>query len=294
MSKITKSGYVALIGLPNSGKSTIMNAMLDIKLSIISPKPQTTRRRVLGILNKPELQAIFLDTPGILEPKYNLQKKMMKSLEASVEDADLLILISDVSKKQHPAEVDLITLNQQKKPVILLLNKIDLVEKQELLPLIEIYSAWYKFVSIIPISALKTDGLDTVEKAIADSLPEHPPYYPEDILSEHPERFFVAELIREQIFNRFQQEIPYSTEVQIEEFKERSSAKDFISATIFVERRSQKGIIIGKNGSAIKQISSAARADIESFLGRNVFLQLNVKVNENWRKDDIKLKRLGY
>jgi GTP-binding protein Era len=289
-----KAGYVTLIGLPNSGKSTFMNTILDIKLSIISAKPQTTRRRILGILNKPSLQAIFLDTPGIIEPKYNLQKKMMHSMQTSIEDADLLILIVDACQKMHPVKIDLPTLNNKNIPCILLLNKIDLIDKKRLLPLIDSYSKWYDFISIIPISALKTDGLKEVEKAIFEALPDHPPYYPDDILSEHPQRFFVAELIREQIFHRFQQEIPYSTEVQIEEFKERAGGKDFISATIFVERKSQKGIIIGQKGAAIKQISSSARNDIEAFLGRDVFLQLNVKVNENWRKDDKKLKRLGY
>jgi GTP-binding protein Era len=245
-------------------------------------------------LNKPSLQAIFLDTPGIVEPKYNLQKKMMQSMHASIEDADLLILIVDACQKSHPVKLDIQALNIKKIPVILLLNKIDLIDKKRLLPLIDLYSKWYDFKAVIPISALKPDGLKDVEKAVFDALPNHPPYYPDDILSEHPERFFVAELIREQIFHRFQQEIPYSTEVQIDEFKERVEGKDFISATIFVERNSQKGIIIGKKGGAIKQISSAARNDIETFLGRDVFLQLNVKVNENWRKDDTKLKRLGY
>ncbi len=294
MSKQFRSGYVTLFGLPNSGKSTLMNALLDVKLSIISPKPQTTRRRVLGILNKPLFQAIFLDTPGIVDPKYMLQKKMMTSMRAAIDDADILALIVDISRKTHPVDIDLLSLNKEKKPVLLLLNKIDLIEKKELLPIMDRYQSFYPFRAIIPISSKKKDGLDLVESAIYEQLPEHPPFYPDDILSEHPERFFVAEIIREHIFNYFQEEIPYSTEVQIEEFRERHKGKDFIAASIFVERRSQKGIIIGRGGSAIKTVSSAARQDIEEFLGRKVFLELLVKVNQNWRKDDGKLKQLGY
>lgn len=289
-----RSGYITIIGLPNSGKSTLMNGLLDIKLSIISPKPQTTRRRVLGILNSSGYQAIFLDTPGILNPKYGLQKKMMLSMNTAIKDADLLLVIVDAAKKTHPVSIDLAVLNPDHKPAILLLNKIDLLKKHELLPLIKTYKDWYDFESIIPISAKKSDGLEQVGKEIVNYLPEHPPYYPQDILSEHPERFFVAEIIREHIFIRFQQEIPYATEVQIEQFHERPAKKDYIAATIFVERRSQKGILIGHKGAAIKEISTAARHEIENFLGRPVFLELYVKVNENWRKEESKLKRLGY
>lgn len=294
MNSTFRSGYITIIGLPNSGKSTLMNGLLDIKLSIISPKPQTTRRRVLGILNKPDCQAIFLDTPGILKPRYGLQEKMMRNLYDAIGDADLLLMIVDAVNRQHPVEIDLERLNRDGKPVILLLNKIDLLDKKDLLPLIDIYQNWYPFEAIIPISALERDGLDQVEQEILKFLPLHPPYYPQDILSEHPERFFVAEIIREHIFMKFQQEIPYATEVEIDQFREQSGRKDYISATIFVERRSQRGILIGNKGAAIKEISSSARKDIEEFLDRPVYLDLHVKVNENWRKDEQKLKRLGY
>jgi len=289
-----KSGYVAIVGLPNAGKSTLLNALLNIKLSIISSKPQTTRRKILGILNKPEYQVVFIDTPGILKPKYKLHTRMMEQVHAAMEDADLLVLIVDVTNSKHPIEIDLPAMNPKNKPVLLLLNKVDLINKQELLPLIDLYKDFYPFQEIIPISALNRDGVDKVEEEIVQRLPNHPPFYPPDILSDQPERFFVAEIIREKIFERFFQEVPYSTEVVVEEFKERPSGKDYIYAIIYVERPTQKGIIIGKKGEALKRIGEAARKEIEEFLGRKVFLELRVKVNENWRYDERKLKRLGY
>ncbi|MHB2154926.1 GTPase Era [Calditrichota bacterium GD2] len=289
-----KSGYVAIIGLPNAGKSTLLNALLNIKLSIISAKPQTTRRRVLGILNKAEYQVVFIDTPGIIKPKYKLHTRMMEQVHTALQDADLLALIVDATEHKHPVEVDLEAMNPKKKPALLLLNKVDLINKQDLLPLIDQYREFYPFEEIIPISALKRDGVDQVEQEIVKRLPQHPPFYPPDILSDQPERFFVAEIIREKIFERFFQEVPYSTEVVVEEFKERPGSKDYIYAIIYVERPSQKGIIIGKKGEALKKIGEAARREIEEFLGRKIYLELRVKVNENWRYDERKLKRLGY
>lgn len=289
-----KAGYAVIIGLPNTGKSTLLNALLDIKLSIISKKPQTTRRRVLGILNKDNYQIIFIDTPGILKPRYKLQKKMMIQVAESLEDADIIVLIIDAQSKNHPIHFENIDIIPKGKPIILLLNKIDLIDKKNLLTLIELYNKQFPVKTIIPISALNQDGLELLEKEILNYLPTNPPYYPPDILTEHPERFFVGELIREQIFEKFYQEIPYSIEVIIEEFKEREKGKDYINAVILVERKSQKGILIGKGGKTLKQIGAMARAEIEEFLGRKVFLDLLVKVNENWRRDDAKLKQLGY
>ncbi len=289
-----KAGYAVIIGLPNTGKSTLLNALLDIKLSIISPKPQTTRRRVLGILNKDNYQVIFIDTPGILKPRYELQKKMMTQVTESLEEADIIVLIIDAQSKNHPVHFENIDIIPKGKPVILLLNKIDLIEKKNLLTLIDLYNRQFPVKTIIPISALKQDGLELLEKEILNYLPTNPPYYPPDILTEYPERFFVGELIREQIFEKFYQEIPYSTKVIIEEFKEREKGKDYIYAVIIVERKSQKGILIGKDGKTLKQIGAMARAEIEEFLGRNIFLDLRVKVNENWRRNDSKLKQLGY
>jgi len=289
-----RAGYAALIGLPNAGKSTLMNSTLDIKLSIISPKPQTTRRRVLGILNREKAQAVFLDTPGILKPRYELQKKMMEHVDRALADADVILLIIDAAEKKHPLDINLKEMNKQSKPVLLLLNKIDLMPKQDLLSLIEVYSKFYSFKAVIPLSALKNDGIALLKEELFKFLPFSPPYYPPDILTDQPERFFAAEIIREQIFNMFYQEIPYAVEVIIDEFKERHKGKDFISAIIMVERKTQKGILIGKGGESLKKIGREARKNIKELLGKDVYLELRVKVNEDWRRKDFKLRRLGY
>ncbi len=289
-----RAGYAALIGLPNAGKSTLMNALLDIKLSIISPKPQTTRRRVLGILNKENLQVVFMDTPGILKPGYQLQQKMMEQVHRALDDADVLLLLVDVMDKAHPVRLNLREINSKDKPLLLILNKIDLMPKRELLKLIATYHNFYPFKEIIPVSALNADGIDQVQEALVKLLPFSPPYYPPDMLTDQPERFFIAEIIREKIFKRFFQEVPYSTEVVVEDFKERKKGKDYIYAVIMVERKTQKGILIGKGGEALKKIGGEARRDIQDLLGREVFLELRVKVNEDWRKKDFKLRRLGY
>jgi len=296
-----RAGYSAIIGKPNVGKSTLMNGLLDFKLSIISPRPQTTRRRVMGIINKPSYQIVFLDTPGLIDPKYRLQKVLGTFIESSILDADILLYL--VECKIDNAENRIIIeeevqklseINPQKKPVILIINKIDLFSKNKLLPLIEHYSALYPFQNLIPVSALKKDGLSELEMELKQAIPLHPPFYDPDVLTEQPERFFVAEFIREQIFLHFQEEIPYSTEVQIEEFRERENAKDLIHAVIHVERDSQKGIIIGKKGSTIKNIGIQARKVIEKFLGREVYLEMRVKVSKNWRKSENQIRKFGY
>ncbi|MBN2424225.1 MAG: GTPase Era [Calditrichaceae bacterium] len=289
-----KSGYAAIIGLPNAGKSTLMNALLDIRLSITSPKPQTTRRRVLGILDKPSYQIVFLDTPGILEPKYLLQNRMMGQVHQSVKDADSLVFIIDALAKTHPVGVDLKKVNPAGKPMILAINKIDRIPKPDILLIIDQYRKYYPFQAMVPISALKKDGLDALEHELVRTLPLGLPYYPPGSVTDHPERFFAAEIIREKIFGQFFDEVPYSTEVTIEQFIERPGKKDYISASIYVERTSQKGILIGKKGEALKQIGQQARQDIEALLDRPVYLDLKVKVSEKWRRDEIKLKRLGY
>ena len=289
-----RAGYAAIIGKPNAGKSTLMNALLNIKLSIISARPQTTRKRVFGILNTDMSQVIFMDTPGLLKPKYQMQKKMMEYVDISLKDADALILIVDVTDKIHPPQLDLNKLNPRQLPIILVLNKIDLLPKPELLPLIERYEKFYAFKGIIPISALKEDGLKSLKEVLTGLMPYSAPYYPPDAITDQPERFFVAELIRERIFRTFYQEIPYSTEVFIEDFQERKKGKDYISATIIVEKKSQKGILIGKGGEALKKIGSDARREIEKFLQREVFLELRIKVQEDWRKSDLKLRQLGF
>jgi len=296
-----RAGYIAITGRPNVGKSTLMNHLLNHKLSITSPKPQTTRRSIMGILSDQEAQIIFLDTPGIIEPKYHLHKAMIRQIQSSIVDADALLFMVDNTifgangKVDFDREIQSIKkYNTMHKPVILVINKIDLVVKRSLLPVIEALDAAYPFKSIVPISAKKKDGLKDLVSELKNVLPIHHPFYDHETLSEYPERFFVAELIREQIFYYYKEEIPYSTEVQIAEFLEREGRKDYISAVIYTERDSQKGILIGRQGKALKDIGTRARRAIENFLNRPVFLELHVKVSKDWRKSDSKLRQLGY
>ncbi|MEJ2637521.1 MAG: GTPase Era [Calditrichia bacterium] len=289
-----RSGYVALIGRPNAGKSTLLNQLLKFKLSIVTRKPQTTRKNVLGILSDEHSQIVFMDTPGLIEPQYDLQKMMMKYLESALEDADVIIYLLDVtaSGEIFTAYEEQIFLKE--KPVILALNKVDLIQKEKLLPLIENYQGKYNFESIIPISALKNDGLDRLVKELVHSLPFNPPYFPPEYVTDQQERFFVSEIIREKIFELYSEEVPYSCHVQIEEFRERPQRKDYIRAVIYVDRISQKGILIGKRGQSLKRVGELSRNEIESFLERPVFLELYVKVMGDWRRKPSKLKSLGY
>jgi len=297
-----KSGYLAIIGRPNVGKSTLLNRLLNFKLSITSPKPQTTRRRVMGIMTGDNHQIIFLDTPGMVDkPKYHLHRAMFSQIQAASTDADaLLYMIDDATVKNCndlwlDYEINpLVAVNPLKKPVLLIINKIDLLSKDLLLPAIKAFAGIYPFREIIPVSAKKNDGIDRLLPAFLQVLPSHPPFYNNDVLTEQPERFFVAELIREQIFFQYQEEIPYATEVQIEEFTERVSSKDYIRAIIYTERKSQKGIIIGSKGVSLREIGRRARMEIERFLGREVFLDLHVKVKDRWRKDPGQLQKFGY
>lgn len=292
-----KAGYVTIVGKPNVGKSTLMNNLLNIKLSITSPRPQTTRRRITGILNQEDLQIIFLDTPGILTPKYKLQKEMMHQVYLAISDADILMYMIDVSEKNIQNDIDIESIkniNPSGKPVLLLLNKIDLVGKSDLLPIIKFCSENYNFEAIMPVSALKKEGIKELVEFFYKYIPLHPPFYDTDVLTDQPERFFVAEIIREQIFYLFQQEIPYSTEVQILEFKKRTRGKDYIHAAIFVERDSQKAILVGKKGEALKNLSKKSRLVIERFLDRYIYLEIIVRVKKNWRKDEKQLKQFGY
>lgn len=293
----TRCGYVAIIGRPNAGKSTLLNQLLDFKLSIVTSKPQTTRQRILGILNEVDVQIIFLDTPGLIKPKYALQTAMMKIADQAIQTADILLVMIDVTSEEDSDFVLELFQNALKNlelPKILLLNKVDLVPKEQLLPLIHRFHAVGIFKEIIPISALNNDGVDIVKKNLIDILPVGERFYPEDTLTEQPEKFFVSEIIREKIFLYYGKEIPYSTDVIIEEFKERKESKDFIRASIIVERQSQKVILIGKNGEALKRVGEESRKDIERFLDRKVFLELWVKVKVDWRKNNTVLKNLGY
>jgi len=296
-----RAGYVTIAGRPNVGKSTLLNAILDFRLSIISPRPQTTRRRIMGILNRPNLQVIFLDTPGIMDARYPFQQVMSRTVQTSVADADFLLFLAEAKKGTAETriaieeEVEILNKsNPQKKPVILVINKIDLIGKDQILLLLQYYSALYPFASLIPLSALKKDGLTDLIAELEKFLPVHPPFYDPEVLTEHPERFFVAEFIREQIFLYFREEVPYSTEVQIVDFIEREKSKDLIRAVIYVERDSQKGIIIGRQGAMLKKIGLNARKVIEAFLNRQVYLDLSVKVSKNWRRDEQKIKKFGY
>ncbi len=291
-----RAGYVAIVGEPNVGKSTLLNALLNQKISIVTRKPQTTRQQVLGIYTDDRMQIVFLDTPGLLQPKYLLHEKMIESAYSAMHDADILLMMTEVGRGVTLPKVVERAVDewQGKKPLFLVINKMDTVHRDNVLPIIAHFAGTGKFDEIIPVSALKLENLQDLLSTLRASLPEHQPFYPPDIVSEHPERFFVAELIREKIFEKFHEEIPYSTAVDVHEFKEREAGKVFIRAEIVVERESQKGIVIGAKGSALKAVGQAAREEIERFLDRPVFLDLYVKVREGWREKELWLKRLGY
>ncbi len=293
-----RCGYAALIGEPNVGKSTLMNALLGQKLSIVTPKPQTTRHKVLGILSTAESQIIFLDTPGIITPKYLLQEVMMEYASSAIKDADVVLFMIDATKQQpDSADSDaraFAKLKDLHKPAFLIINKVDVIAKPNLLPMIASYSKAFPFKEIFPISALRNDGTPGLIAAIVQHLPQHEPFYQLDIVSERNERFFVAEIIREKIFLATKEEVPYSATVDVVEFKEREKGKTFISAEIYVERDSQKGILIGRKGEMLKRIGAAARKDVETFLGGPVFLELHVRVKKEWREDKSLLAKLGY
>lgn len=290
-----KSGYVSIIGEPNVGKSTLLNAMMGEKLAIVTPKPQTTRNRITGILTTDSHQIIFLDTPGVLTPKYRLQEQMVKAAYTAITDADLVLDMIDVSRLNSGIEGKILDeLKKAAQQVILVINKIDLIPNPALLPIIASYQEKFPFLEIIPISATKSDGVLQLRKSIVKHLPEGPPYFPPDQLSDLPERFFVSETIREKVFLRTSQEIPYASSVVVEEFKERPNGKIYISAMLYVERQSQKGILVGKGGRTIKRIGQLARAEIEQFLETTVFLDLRVSVKADWRRDERKLKDMGY
>jgi GTP-binding protein Era len=293
-----RSGYVALIGEPNVGKSTLLNSLLKQKISIVTNKPQTTRHKILGILNGDDHQIVFLDTPGIIKPKYLLQEMMMHFASSAVADADVVLLLVDAEKvksKEYDKNNEAIAkIKAANKTTFLLLNKIDLLKKQELLPLLADLQSLFPFDEIIPLSALTNFNTNELVSTLLKYIPVSPPYFDTEIVSDAQERFFVSEMIREKIFEQYEQEIPYSTTVDIIEFKEREVGKYFIAADIVIERNSQKGILIGKEGRALKRLGSVSRKSIEDFLGHPVFLELHVKVREDWRGNQNWLDRFGY
>lgn len=291
-----KSGYIAIVGKPNVGKSTFMNLLLGQKLSIVNPKPGTTRDKIIGILNRPEGQAVFIDTPGLHEPKVALGRHMLHEAQSSLEEADLVLLMTDVDSGLKAEDFRFIELIKKTgKPVLFLINKMDKVKKSRALPIMEEAIRMNCFKETIPISCVSGDNMDSVSKFIFENLPEGQPFYSEEELSDRNERFFIGEMIREKALEYLEQEVPHAVAVQIEGMKEKPEKNMWvIQATLFVEKDSQKAILIGKKGLMLKKIGETSRKEIESFLSKKVFLGLWVKVMKDWRKDDQALKKLGY
>ncbi len=288
-----KSAFISILGLPNAGKSTLLNAMLDEELVITNKKAQTTRHRIKGILNAPGLQLVFSDTPGIInDTAYLLQDQMMKAVKESVEDADVLLFVLDV---KNPKAIEQLKeyAKLSETPIIVALNKVDLSD-QELISqrITEVQSA-FNTKDVFPVSALEKFNLESLVQRLEELAPEHPPYYDPEIISDENVRFLVTEMIREQMLSQFKKEIPYSAEVVIDEYEE-SEKIDRIRATVFLERDSQRIIVIGKGGQSIKKLGTEARKKIQAFLKKKVFLGLSIKIRKNWRKDEVQLKRFGY
>ncbi|MDQ3019659.1 MAG: GTPase Era [Bacteroidota bacterium] len=283
-----QSGYVTIFGKPNAGKSTLINALLNFNLSIVNHKVQTTRDKILGILNGENYQIVFVDTPGILEPKYELQKFMLAELKASLEEADLVIHIVDAAKvnfdelKKVNEDYKDLLINKKR---IIVLNKIDLINKDNLLPLIERLKNDFNYEEIVPVSALKDENIEELKKIILTYIPTGEFFYDKDTLTDKPEKFFVSEIIREKILSLYHEEIPYSVMINLAEFKERSNNLVYINAEIILERESQKIIVIGKKGEGLKKLGEQARKEIENFLNKKVYLELFVKVRKDWRNN---------
>ncbi len=288
-----KAGFVNIIGNPNVGKSTLMNALTGEKLSIITSKAQTTRHRILGIVNGENFQVIFSDTPGIIKPAYELQESMMDFVKSAFDDADVLIYMVEIGEKELKDEAFFNKINNSKIPVLLLLNKIDTSNQEVLEEQVQYWNKKVPNAELLPISALEKFNIQVVFEKIIQLLPASPAFYPKDQLTDKPERFFVNESIREKILIHYKKEIPYAVEVVTESFVE-DEAIIRISSVIMVERETQKGIIIGHKGSAIKRVGQEARKDLEKFFGKKIFIELFVKVNKNWRSNQNQLKRFGY
>ena len=287
-----KAGYITILGYPNVGKSTLMNALIGEKLSGITPKAQTTRHRILGIVNGDNYQMVFSDTPGILTPKYKLHQAMVSAISSSLSDADIILLVTEPGQKFTHEEI-LRRVIETKLPVIVLINKIDTIDQAKLEREVEQWAKLLPNAEILPVSALHQSNLDLLKTHLIKLLPEHPSFYDKDELTDRNERFFVSEIIREKILMNYSQEVPYSVEVAIDSFKEEESLIR-IRAIIYIARESQKAIILGHQGKAIKKLGTDARKAIEEFLGRHIFLELHVKVSKNWREDELQLKRFGY
>ncbi len=288
-----KAGYVNIIGSPNVGKSTLMNALVGEKLSIITSKAQTTRHRIHGILNAPDYQIIFSDTPGILDPNYKLQEAMLKAARSALVDADVLIYLTEIGEKPDPENPFIRKIANTEVPVLLVINKIDLSNQDEVKKYIEDWDQVLPKAEKVPISALRKFNVKLIFNRILDHLPESPPYYSKDALTDKSERFFAGEMIREKILLFYKQEIPYAVEIEIDSFKEDKKLIR-IRALIYVERDSQKGILIGNEGKALKKVGREARLDMETFFQKKVFLELRVKVKKDWRNNERFIKNFGY
>ena len=288
-----RSGYVAILGKPNAGKSTLMNRLLGNKISITTHKPQTTRHQILGIHSEEDLQIIFLDTPGVINPSYELQKAMMKTVDRARTDADIILLIVDVTDAEIPGRIFKMFTSMKNKKIFLVINKIDKVSEQEAEVVAGRIQERFEFDDTLYVSALNGKGLQHLMDTIKANIKSGPPFYPKDMISEQPVRFFVAEMIREQLFLLYHQEIPYCSTIDIVQYDERDDL-DYISADIIVNRDSQKGILIGKGGKAIKKLGKSAREVIEDFVDKKVYLDLHVKVREKWREDPSRVRHYGY
>ncbi|QCX52269.1 GTPase Era [Elizabethkingia sp. JS20170427COW] len=288
-----KAGFVNIIGKPNAGKSTLLNQLMGEKLAIVTQKAQTTRHRIFGIYNEEDLQIVFSDTPGVLDPKYGLQEKMMEFVKESLQDADVFLYIVDVTDAAAPSDFLIEKVNKIPVPVLILINKVDQVDQAKLEAAVALWHERIPKAEILPISALKSYNTEYILPKLKSLLPENPPYYDKDQLTDKPERFFVNETIREKILLNYEKEIPYSVEVVTEIFKDKGKII-FIDSIIYVERETQKGIIIGHKGEAIKKIGTEARLDLEKFFGKKIHINLFVKVKKDWRKNDRDLKNFGY
>ncbi|MDJ1469484.1 GTPase Era [Cytophagaceae bacterium DM2B3-1] len=287
-----RAGFVSIVGKPNVGKSTLMNALVGEHLSIITYKAQTTRHRIMGILNGDDFQIVYSDTPGIIQPKYELQQKMMRFVHTSLEDADIILFVTDIFEKHDESDVTQ-KLSHTETPIFVLINKTDLATEEQIAEKVAYWKETVKAKEVIPISALKKNNIDLLFQTIIANLPDHPPYFPKDELTDKPERFFASEILREKIFLNYDKEVPYSCEVVITSFKDK---KDIlvIQAEIMVERTSQRAILLGHKGENIKKVGMQARKDMEEFFGRKVFLETFVKVEADWRSRENTLRRFGY
>ena len=288
-----KAGFVNIIGNPNVGKSTLMNTLVGEKLSIITSKAQTTRHRIMGIVSGENFQVVYSDTPGIIEPHYKLHQKMVRFIDSALEDADVILYVTDMKEKSDKHEGYIEKLRNTDVPVILIVNKIDISRDQEVEEVMERWKSLLPKADIMPASALKGHNLIAVFDRILELLPENPPYYSKDTLTDKPEKFFVSEIVREKIFKHYRKEIPYSTDVQVEEFKDEENILR-IRAVIFVLRKSQKGILIGDKGKALKKVGMHAREDLEAIYEKKVYLELFVKIQQDWRDKDGFLRSSGY